>query len=428
MSAERWQARLDDLQSRGRLPSVLAGVLQAGQLVWTGRAGDIADDPADTQYRIGSITKTLVAVAVLRLREAGLLDLEDPIGRFVPETGYASSTVGALLSHTSGMQSEPRGPWWERSPGTDFPDLAARNDGSGAVAGPGSFFHYSNLGYALLGEALARARGTTWWDVVRTEVLGPLGMTRTTYHPVQPHAQGFSVDHFAGTLTGEPHQDTGAMAPAGQAWSTVADLARWAAFLSYGHPDVLEVATLREAARPVAPATDYGLGLRLLARDGRPLIGHTGSMPGFLASLFVDPATGDGAVALANATTGLDTADVPLSLLADDPVEPVQPWVPTASVPEAARDLLGLWFWGNTATGLSWERGGLELRPLSRPDTVDRFELQGVRIVGTEGYHRGEELRVVRNDDGSVNHLDIATFIHTRTPYDPAAPIPGGSP
>jgi CubicO group peptidase (beta-lactamase class C family) len=428
MTPQHWQARLDALQSEGRLPSVVAGVLRGGELVWTGAAGDGPGDPDDRQYRIGSITKTLVAVAVLRLRGAGLLDLDDPVGRFVPETGYASSTIGSLLSHTSGMQSEPVGPWWERSPGGDFPTLATRNDGTGAVAGPGDFFHYSNLGFALLGETVARVVGTTWWDVVASEVLGPLGMTRTTYLPEGPHAQGYSVDHFAGTLTPEPHQDTGAMAPAGQAWSTVADLGRWAVFLASGHPDVLDVATLREAARPVPPATDYGLGLRVLECRGRSLVGHTGSMPGFLASLFVDPDSGDGTVAAANATTGLDTGGVPLALLSDDPVEPANPWVPTEAVPEPARELLGLWFWGNTATELRWSDGRLELRSLVRPEGVDRFELRGSRIVGTDGYHRGEELHIVRNGDGSISHLDVATFVHTRTPYDPEAPIPGGHP
>ncbi len=425
MNPERWQARLGLMQSEGRLPSIVAGVLQGGELVWTGAAGDGPGDPDDRQYRIGSITKTFVAVAVLRMRDAGLLDLDDPIGRFVPDTGYATSTVRALLSHTSGMQSEPVGPWWERSPGGDFPTLVARNDGSGAVAGPGDFFHYSNLGFALLGEAVARVAGTTWWDVLATEVLGPLGMARTTYHPAAPHAQGYSVDHFAGTLTPEPHQDTGAMAPAGQAWSTVPDLARWAAFLASGHPDVLAVHTLREAAGPVPPAADYGLGLRVVECDGRRLVGHTGSMPGFVASLFVDPDTGDGTVAAANATTGLDTGGVPLMLLSDGQVEAAEPWVPTDEVPERALELLGLWFWGNTATELRWSDGRLELRSLVRPDGVDRFELRDSRIVGTEGYHRGEELRVVRNGDGSISHLDVATFIHTRAPYDPAVPIPG---
>ena len=147
--------------------------------------------------------------------------------------------------------------------------------------------------------------------MVTRELLDPLGMTRTTYLPATPHAQGLSVDHFAETLTREPHQDTRGMAPAGQAWSTVADLARWADFLATGHPDVLARTTLDEMATTQAPASGYGLGLRLIELDGRTLTGHTGSMPGFLASLFVDRETRRGSVLMTNAFAGLSMESVP---------------------------------------------------------------------------------------------------------------------
>lgn len=431
MTDARWQAALARFQAEGRLPSVVGGVLRRRELVWCGGAGEVPADPADTQYRIGSVTKTFVAAALLRCRDEGLLSLEDPIGRYVPETDYADATVRSLLAHTSGMQSEPAGPWWERSPGTCFPDLAARSDASGAVAGPGEFFHYSNLGFALLGEAVARIRATSWWDVVASELLTPLGMGRTTYLTQPPAAQGYSVHHFAGTLTHEPHQDTGAMAPAGQAWSTVADLARWAGFLAGGHPEVLSVETLREASRPVPPAPDYGLGLRLVAWDGGVLVGHTGSMPGFLASVFADPVTGDGCVVLANATTGLATAVVPHRLLGrgEPAPEPVpEPWTPTVRVPDAVAGVPGLWFWGNTAFELRWHNERLELHSLALQNREDVFAVAGGRVIGVEGYHRGETLHVVRRPDGTVSHLECATFVYTRTPYDPDVPIPGGHP
>ena len=115
--AAQLQARLTHIQGHVRLPSVVAGVSTAGTPSWTGGAGDVAGPPADTQYRIGSITKTLVAVLVMRARDEGLLALDDPIGKLVPETGYADATVGSLLAHVSGLQSEPVGSWWERSPG-----------------------------------------------------------------------------------------------------------------------------------------------------------------------------------------------------------------------------------------------------------------------------------------------------------------------
>jgi CubicO group peptidase (beta-lactamase class C family) len=420
------QERLARLQGRGRLPSVVAGVLTDGSLSWVGGAGDVAGPPDDTQYRIGSITKTLVAAAVLRLRDGGLLDLTDPIGRFVPETGYADATVRDLLAHVAGLQSEPVGSWWERSPGVELDALLTANDGSGAVAGPGEYYHYSNLGFALLGEAVARLRGATWWEVVSSELLAPLGMTRTTYLPTAPHAQGYSVDHFHETLTAEPHQDTRAMAPAGQAWSTVADLGRWADFLATGHPDVLARSTLDEMATPQSPG--YGLGLRLIDLDGRELTGHTGSMPGFLASLFVDRKTRDGSVLMTNAFAGQSMEGVPAVLLGDDEPEAVEPWRPSADVPDSVLGLPGLWFWGNTALELRWHHGLLRLHEPGVPQDAYEFDVRADRIVGTAGYHRGETLHVHRRAGGSVSHLVCATFVYTRIPYDPDVPIPGGHP
>ncbi len=419
------RAAVERAQHDGRLPSLVAGVLEGGKLAWTGSAG--SPTGPDVQYRIGSITKTMTAVLVLQCVHEGLAVLDDPVGRFLPETGYRDATLRALLSHGSGMQSEPVGPWWERSAASDIATLLKANDGSGAVAGPGEFFHYSNLGYALLGEVVARLRGAPWWELVGERLLAPLGMGRTSYGPRTPHAQGHSVDHFTGVLADEPHTDTGAMAPAGQLWSTVEDLARWAAFLTAGGDHVLPTALLREAARAVPPADDYGLGLRLLAYDGHWLVGHTGTMPGFQASLFADPRTGDGVVALTDATTGFDPFALTPALLGGRATTggAVTPWRPTRAVPPLVAEIVGLWFWGNTALELRWSNDRLELRNLATHTVSDAFGVDGERVVGTAGYHRGETLHVVRRADGSVGHLVCATFVYTRTAYDPQAPIPG---
>lgn len=429
MTPDLLQAELDRLQSVGRLPSAVAGVLRDGRLGWTGSTGTTpGDDPVDVQYRIGSLTKTFTAAAVMQLRDEGSLALDQPLGEVVPESGYAAATLRALLSHTSGMQSEPVGPWWERSPAVDLGPLLAANDGSGAVAGAGDYFHYSNLGFALLGAVVARLRGTTWWDVVHDRLLEPLGMGRTTYLAEGSAAQGYSVDHFAGTLTEEPYQDTGAMAPAGQAWSTLGDLARWAGFLASGHPDVLPPATLQEMATPVPPAADYGLGLRLLPAAGRRLVGHTGGMPGFQASLFVDPRQGDGVVGLANATIGFGPDTLPGRLLEPAVAPGGRPWTPTQAVPGPVRPLLGLWFWGNTAIEARWHNERLQLRLAQGDALSDEFELLGERLTGVSGYHRGETLQVHTRAEGSVSHFECATFVYTRTPYDRSVPVPGGHP
>lgn len=416
------QARTAHLQRTGRLPSIVTGLVRDGELVETAAVG--AD--VETAYRVGSITKTMTAVLVLQLRDEGRLGLDEPVGRYLPGCGYAATTIADLLGHTGGLQSEPKGPWWERSTGVETADLLRANDGSGAVAAAGEYFHYSNLGYGLLGALVARLRGVPWWDVVAERLLHPLGLHRTSYGPVAPYAPGCSVEHFTGRVQREPHTDTVAMAPAGQAWSTLADLATWTTVLAGRRPDVLATSTVAEMARDRLGA-GYGLGLRLLDVRGRPWVGHTGSMPGFLASLFVDPTSGEATVALANATTGLNCDDVPLLLTAtDEPPTTPQPWLATTQVPEQAHDALGLWFWGNTALEHRWEHDGLEQVQLQSGLPGSRFELRGDDLVGVRGYHRGETLRIVRgaDDPTQVTHLDCATFIHTRLPYDPRSPVP----
>jgi hypothetical protein len=150
-------------------------------------------------------------------------------------------------------------------------------------------------------------------------------------------------------------------------------------------------------------------------------------MPGFLAACLVDRTRGTGAVLLSNATAGLAPGGLARDLLEElDSAEPTLPraWRPTLTVPAEVADALGVWHWGNTPFALTLDDGVLVL---GRGDDVwCRFELREGEVVGTTGYLAGETLDVVRRDDGSVSHLVCATFVLTRTPYDPAAPIPGG--
>jgi CubicO group peptidase (beta-lactamase class C family) len=440
LTARRLDVLLAREQLEGRLPSVVGGVVRDGSLVWTGSVSSLDGFTTgpDVQYRIGSITKTLVAVLVLQLRDEGLLDLNDRLDEHLPGVAYGDRTLRGLLSHASGMHSEPAGSWWERSPGVTFDELAAVLSEDDAPFRAGQTFHYTNVAFALLGEVVTRLRGAPWFEVLRSRVLEPLGMTRTTYLAQAPHAAGFSVHHYAGTLTEEPAHDAGAMAPAGQVWSTVADLARYAAFLASGHDDVLCGTTLTEMAVPQsgahasAMASAHGLGLALTRGGSGVLVGHTGSMPGFLAGLFVDPVRRTGAVVVANATVGLRGEGLVVDLL--ETLERTEgtvpePWRPSPGVPAAVRDILGVWHWGNSAYAFAWDGREVRVTNLARRAEAHRFvpEDEGT-FLGTRGYHHGERLHVVRNGDGSINHLVCETFVYTREPYDSAAPIPGGSP
>jgi CubicO group peptidase (beta-lactamase class C family) len=419
-------ARTARAQRDGRAPSLVAGVVRDGGLAWSAGRGDVPDPHTDVQYRIGSISKTVTAVTVMRLRDEGRLGLDDPLGLHVPGTPLGDRTVGQLLSHLAGATSESPGSWWERVPGGSLADL--RLSPPDVVLGAARRFHYSNLGFGLLGELVAVLRGRPWEDVVRNEVLAPLGMTRTTPRPTGAAAPGFAVHPWADVVLPEPEHHAGVMAAAGQLWATLADLARFAAFLLGDTGDVLAAATLEEMTVPAgvdssAPGwSAYGLGLQVTRADGQTLIGHGGSMPGFLAGVFVDREEQAGAVMLANTTSGLDPL-VP-GLLADlRAAEPrvVEAWTPSSS--PVPLELLGIWFWGPAPHVLCAQAGGLlHLGPLpGRAGRASRFAQRADGTwVGLDGYYAGETLRI------APDHLDLASFVFTRSPYDPQAPVPGG--
>lgn len=436
-TAELLLARLAAEQSQCRLPSVVAGLVRDGELAWSGGRGrvDARTPDDDVQYRCGSITKTFVAVGAMRLREEGLLSLEDRVERFLASTGVGELTIAQLLSHSGGLRAETGEDWWERTPGGNLAALTQSTLRDGARFEPARRFHYSNVGFGVLGAIIAAVRGRPWEDVVAGELLRPLGMDRTTPRPQPPAAPGLAVHPWADAVAPEPEHEAGAMAPAGQLWTTVSDLARWAAFLGGDGAGLIAPETLAEMREPRAVndvreqswTVAYGLGLQLFNEGGRRRFGHGGSMPGFLAGLLVDE-SGDAAVVLANATTGLSgdvNADL-LAILAREEPRLAEEWVPTAP-PEGVLDLLGVWYWGPAPYVLAARGQQLELRAPLGPGRASRFRATGADAwVGLDGYHTGEPLRVVRATDGSVSHLDLGSFVFTRAPYDPAGPIPGG--
>jgi CubicO group peptidase (beta-lactamase class C family) len=380
---------------------------------------------------MGSITKTFVAVAVLQLRDAGRLDLADRFDDHVPGSQIGGATIAQLLSHGAGVQAETNGPWWERTPGGDWDALASSPVRQRFRAG--RRFHYTNVGFGALGELVARAHGADWFDVVRRDLLSPLGMTRTTTRPEGKAAPGLAVHPFADVLLPEPEHDAGAMAPAGQLWTTVEDLARWAAFAGGDTAGVLSKDTLAEMFEPHVVADNpglpwtvaHGLGWQVWNVEGRRYAGHGGSMPGFLAGLRVDTASGDGVVAFCNATAGMGLIGAEL-LSAFAAREPRRPETWHAAGDAALLELVGMWHWGPAVTvaklvgehlvlGEPGQGRGARFKPVG-PDVWE----------GLDGYYTGEPLEVVRAADGTVSHLDLASFRFTRTPYDPAADVPGG--
>ncbi|MER6026390.1 serine hydrolase domain-containing protein [Streptomyces sp. NPDC001851] len=433
--------RIAVAQAEGRSPSLVAAVVRDGRAVWHGARTSVDGHGPDenVQYRIGSITKTFTAVLVMRLRDEGLLDLGDLLEKHLPGTGAGEATIADLLAHTAGLAAESPAPWWERTPGTLRPELADVLGEQPLLHPVGRRHHYSNPGYTLLGALVEELRGAPWEEVLRSEILEPLGLHRTGTRPEAPHAGGWAVHPWADAMLPEPLEDLGRMAPAGQLWSTTGDLARFAAFLAAGDDRVLSAESVREMRTPAAPAeaadvldgATYGLGLQIQRRDGRLLVGHSGSLPGFLANLTLSVEDDVAAVVLANCTSGpllqAVAADLVRIVAEAEPRIP-EPWRPLREVDPAVLELAGQWYWGTNAFGLRVTADGLlALGPLTGSGRRARFRSNGDGTwTGLEGYFAGELLRPVRRPDGAVSHLDLGSFVFTRQPYDPEAPIPGG--
>jgi len=422
---------VDELVARAqadcRAPSLIAGVVRGGALVHVSAAGETPAPDRDLQFRLGSITKSLTAALLLGLRDEGRLDLDDPLDEHLPGTGLTGVRLRHLLGHASGLQREPDGLWWERHAGGPLEDLVA-GTGTGKLAfGRYARFHYSNLAYGLLGGVVEQITGTTWRDCLDDRLLAPLGMNRTTYEACEPFARGYVVHPIHQTLREEPRHDAGAMAPAGQLWSTVDDLAVWAAELA-GAGQVVGPTTVAEMAAPVIMADldswthGYGLGLQLWRSGERVLIGHTGSMPGYLAVVVAHRASGTAAMALANTYSlpGLGIGRLGISLvdavLDAEPV-PRTPWRPAAPPPPEIEPLCGRWWWMGRECEVRWDGTNLLMRGASVITESWVFVHEGPdRWRCQSGVEAGEVLTVLRDAEGRVDGLDLATFVFRREP------------
>ncbi|MCO1599414.1 beta-lactamase family protein [Micromonospora sp. RHAY321] len=411
-------------QIDGRTPSLVLGVVRDGALVHLAAAGEHPRPGVDLQYRVGSISKTMTATLIMQLRDAGRLALDDPLERHLPGTGVGGLTLRQMLGHASGIQREPEGDWWERAAGADLSTLLAGLTADKIAYPPHATYHYSNLAYGLLGGVLERLTGTPWADLLAERILTPLGMHRTTYAATEPFARGYVVHPWHHTVREEPRTDTGAMAPAGQLWSTIEDLGRWAAFLADPDPSLLAAGTLTEMCAPVVISDPdswtggHGLGLELYRDGERVYVGHGGSMPGYVAALVVHRPTRTAVVGFANSygfpITGL-ARRLLTAVLDAEPAFP-QPWRPATAAPAAElAELTGRWWWMGTPLDLSWDAGDLVAHV--RGERVSRFAAEGTdRWRGRSGPENGEILSVLRDDSGRAVAVDIATFVFTRSP------------
>jgi CubicO group peptidase (beta-lactamase class C family) len=324
---------------RGGAPGIAYGIVRDGELVHAGGTGERrlggAVPDSGTVFRIASMTKSFSASAVLLLRDAGALALDDPAEKYVPElAGWPGVSPGGpvtirhLLTMTAGLPTDD--PWGDRQQGLPLADFASLLAGGVSVNwAPGTRFEYSNLGYAVLGMVMTAASGVPYDELIRTRLLAPLGMSRTGFATAE-FAAGELAQGYRRGLSGweeVPYDPHGAFAPMGGVFSCVRDLARWVAgFASAfppgahaegGHP--LPAAARREMqlpqvlipsgrgyqlpGAPLAGPAAYGFGLFIDEDPGLGrVVSHSGGYPGFGSNMRWHSATGTGVIALGNGT------------------------------------------------------------------------------------------------------------------------------
>jgi CubicO group peptidase (beta-lactamase class C family) len=386
-------AIVGDYFGRGGQPAIAYGIVFDGELVHSGgfgarTLGGAAPD-ADTVFRIASMSKSFTASAVLLLRDAGALALDDPAARYVPELAAwtcgaadaAAITIRHLLTMTAGFPTDD--PWGDRQQGLPLDAFGALLAGGVSFNwAPGTRFEYSNLGYAILGRVVSAASGLPYEEFIRTRLLVPLGLDRTGYRADEFPAETLAVGyrHGLGGWEELPFDPYGAFAPMGGVFSTVTDLATWVAGFAAAFPPDAGAGTadgahpLRAASRrqmqlpqavpqwrspqrlpggpPGAPGY-YGFGL-FVDEDpelGR-VVGHSGGYPGFGSNMRWHPATGLGVIALGNGTYApmstlaglLLTALLPRSASYHVALAPAgAPWPETLAAAAAVEELLLTW-------------------------------------------------------------------------------------
>jgi CubicO group peptidase (beta-lactamase class C family) len=308
-------------------PGLSLGVVHDQDLIWAKGYGfsDLAKKiPAtpSTVYRIASISKLFTTTAVLQLRDAGKLQLDDPVAKYLPWFKIRNAhpegpaiTIRHLLTHTSGLPREAFGVNWSDLTMPKREEMIRRIGELETVFPAETEWKYSNLGLTLAGEIVASVSGEPWAQYVENYILKPLEMKATTPIPASnlPHlAVGYGRRVPGASREVEPFLDIEGERPAGSLASTVEDLARFASLQfrdgPVGGAQILKGSTLREMHRIQWLRPDWrsgwGLGFSVRRVGDQVRIGHGGSLPGHMTRLEIAPAEKLAVIVLTNANDG----------------------------------------------------------------------------------------------------------------------------
>jgi len=332
---------LTDFAKSVHAPGAAWGIVIDGELAHQGFFGvrnvtTNAPVDADTVFRIASMTKSFTAMAILKLRDAGKLSLDDPAERYVPElknlryptTDSPRITIRHLLSHSAGFPED--NPWGDQQLSESEAALSQMlRGGIPFSTAPGTAYEYSNYGFAILGRIVSNVSGKAYDEYIDENILTPLGMTSTTLHPskVPPDRLAIGYRWEDDRWKEEPALPHGSFGAMGGMLTSIKDLSRYVgAFLAAWPPrdgpeaGPISRASLREMQQPWRPSgmrvvldkstsathltsTGYGYGLGVTQTcQYRALVAHSGGLPGYGSLMRWLPDYGVGIIAFGNVT------------------------------------------------------------------------------------------------------------------------------
>lgn len=287
----------------------------------------------DTIFHWASITKTFTAIGILQLRDRGLISLDDPIVKYVPElrkvhnpfaaqTRTEAITIRQLLSHSAGFRAGTF-PWGDDSPWQPFEppaweQLVAMMPYTQLEFAPGTKYSYSNPGYVYLGRVIEDVMQEPFETYIDKEILRPLGMTRAFFDQApsflrDQKSHSYFVDDKARTEARFDF-DTGVTVMNGGLNAPVEDMAKYLGLLQGSansgtqarYDRIIKRASLEEMWKPVvtvSPGVSMGLGFFLEAHGGRNFVAHSGGQNGFISHFYVDRASHKAAIISFNTQT-----------------------------------------------------------------------------------------------------------------------------
>ena len=347
------------------LAGLAVGVVRGGELVrfeGVGLADAVSGRPVerDTVFRIGSISKTMTAIAVMQLVEEGRVSLDDPVNEhlrgFRVEGPGAPVTVRHLLTHTGGVGELRR--WSDLARPTiglarklDAPPVELTRMYAPVLRAevePGTKWAYANHGYATLGQLVEDVSGEPFAERMRARLFDPLGMDGTDFLRSERVRDRLAVGYAMGRRGPKAVKDTEiAVAPAGSVFSSVEDMSRYLAALLRGGEPVLRPETLALMLEPQdgaeEPLAAMGLAFMLDRVGGKRVAGHDGGWPGFVSSLTFAPDDDVGVLAFTNTNSPFAPHTVALELLRGELGLGADERPPVAESPQLWRELAGVY-------------------------------------------------------------------------------------